>query len=725
MIDLDSVTIEGFLSWGTYPTVLKLSGMEQCFILGQVADQPDGASNGAGKTSLMQAIVWALSGKTVYNSNPGDKVLNWFSDGAASVRLDFKNGDYVHRVRTRDGTTELAYCKNSRDIIDCTLSTTSNQQRLLENELNYDHDVFCGSVFFSQYRQPWLAMQDQSRKQAFERIMGIDRLTIYAEVAKRKIDKAQTEQDKLRNKATNIQSVIESLTNQLTATQQACDAFETNRQTRHAAKIQEAAELTTSLQNIESIDIEKLQQRWTIVEKIKKLIGQLEDQITAADAERTKCLNNKPVALQKASNQAAQERNAINAAQYEKKNEYHKNLIDAERARNAKIATINIKKLDIQTKASENQGAIQSLDKTITKWREKAGKICTECEQELPPAYTASKIDTIEANKLTLQKLAKEFENNIKQYGLEIKHAEDDYLQVKSEIDKLVVAVDTDAAVALSDIEIRLEAAVEVIEKASEAQLEKLNTQKLQIQNKVQAAKSKLADNTPELTIPEALAKNTRRDTVLSTIGRLNQEAAGILTESNVQTTLIDNLEANITNKGSELTEAQKQIGIYDVVIKHLTYIHRAYSDRKRIKSYLISRHRPYFNSRLHHYLDLFNLDIRISLTDSLGVESNLWGYDFQSGGERGRTDLSFMFAVFDLHQGVHGPQCNILVLDEPEKALDEAGRQVLINIIKNDLATRFESIFVISHSDCFRDVFPHQITIERTDRFSHITDIR
>lgn len=725
MIDLDSLTVEGFLSWGMYPTVLKLSGMEQCFILGQVVDQPDGTSNGAGKTSLMQAIVWALSGKTVYNANPGDKVLNWFSDGAASVRLDFKNGDYVQRVRTREGTTELAYCKNGRDIIDCTLSTTSNQQRLLENELNYDHDVFCGSVFFSQYRQPWLAMQDQGRKQAFERIMGIDRLTIYAEVAKRKIDKAQTEQDKLRNKATNIQSVIDSLTDQLTATQQACEAFETNRQTRHAAKIQEAADLAEQLQNIESIDIEKLQQRWTIVEKINKLIGQLEAQIAAADADRTKCLNNKPVALQQARNQAAQEINAINVAQYEKKNEYHKKLTDAEKDRNTKIAAINIDKIAAKGRASENQGAIQNLDATITKWKEKAGKICTECEQELPPSYTTSKIDNIQIKKSELQKLAKTLDNEIKQLELQIEHAEGNYRRFKAEIDKILTALEEDATEAAAEIKSKLETTLDAIENAAEVELEKINARKLQIQSKVDAAKTKLTANTPELTIPEALAKNANRDTVLNTIGRLNQEAAKILTEANVQITLIDNLETNIANKESELTEAQKQIGIYDVIIKHLTYIHRAYSDRKRIKSYLISRHRPYFNSRLHHYLDLFNLDIRISLTDSLGVESNLWGYDFQSGGERGRTDLSFMFAVFDLHQGVHGPQCNILVLDEPEKALDEAGRQVLINIIKNDLATRFESIFVISHSDCFRDVFPHQITIERTDRFSHITDVR
>jgi DNA repair exonuclease SbcCD ATPase subunit len=146
MIDLESVSVEGFLSWGPYTTTLQLAEMEQCFIFGIIADQPEGRSNGAGKSSLMQAIPWILSGKTIYNQNPGDKVLNWFSTSNAKGTLRFKNGDELTRIRTRQGDTELLFRRGGQEIINCTLSTTSNQQRVLDNELKFDYDLFCGSV---------------------------------------------------------------------------------------------------------------------------------------------------------------------------------------------------------------------------------------------------------------------------------------------------------------------------------------------------------------------------------------------------------------------------------------------------------------------------------------------------------------------------------------------------------------------------------------------------
>ena len=108
-----------------------------------------------------------------------------------------------------------------------------------------------------------------------------------------------------------------------------------------------------------------------------------------------------------------------------------------------------------------------------------------------------------------------------------------------------------------------------------------------------------------------------------------------------------------------------------------------------------------------------------------MGIESNLWGYDFQSGGERARTNLAFLFAVFDLHSGIHGRQCNVLVLDEPDHHLDGAGRAMLIDIISDDLSCRFETIFITSHNNSFRDVFPSQLTVRRIDRLSYLDEAR
>ena len=91
-----------------------------------------------------------------------------------------------------------------------------------------------------------------------------------------------------------------------------------------------------------------------------------------------------------------------------------------------------------------------------------------------------------------------------------------------------------------------------------------------------------------------------------------------------------------------------------------------------------------------------------------------MWGYEFESGGERKRTDVAFMFAMFDFHEEMYGRQCNILVLDEVDGRLDDDGIDSLIGIIKNDLASKVESIMVISHRNMMHDIFPREIRVKR-----------
>ena len=127
---------------------------------------------------------------------------------------------------------------------------------------------------------------------------------------------------------------------------------------------------------------------------------------------------------------------------------------------------------------------------------------------------------------------------------------------------------------------------------------------------------------------------------------------------------------------------------------------------------------------QLRHYLDVFGLDVQIELTPALGITSNLWGYEFESGGERKRTDVAFMLAMFDFHEQMYGRQCNILVLDEVDGRLDDDGIDSLINIIKNDLAPKVKTVLVISHRNLMADTFSKELRVTRTDRFSQILEV-
>ena len=724
IIDLESVEVEGFLSWGAYPTKLPLANLEQCFVAGKV-DGPDGRSNGAGKTSLLQSIIWCLSGKTITNPNPGDRVLNWFTTSDAIVKLHFKNGAELRRIRRRSGETELLYSKAGQTIIEGTLSTTSNQQLALNNELQYDHEVFVGSLFFSQYRQPWMVMADATRKQALERIMGVDRLNIYADVAKRKADKTALEQEKLRSKVEGLRSTIETLTIQLTTSKEASKSFESSRAERREAKLTEATNYTLEATIFELIDIPKLTQRWAVVEKIKAKIGEIQTQISGLDAEILAAKTAYSNDLSALRTRVANDKKKASAATEARKRIVRDGLEKARTVKNTAVSGLNSRRTKEQGKVAEHRGTIKSLDSTIKLWENKSGQVCTECEQEIPADHAASKtcepvkhkaeleqqIQTIEAEIAKIDKQKKQVEAD---FATKEKDAESDIADLQLELEQSDLHHDNELASSTAELERQRNQTIT----AAEAKKTKLS-------ELVETVRSKLKDNTPETTVAEAISQNARLNTINEAAANARKEAEKILSEQNTHTAVIESLTREISTKQIAIADAERDLGNYDIIYKHLTYIYKSYSDRRKIKSHLISRHKGVFNARLHHYLDLFDLDIRISLTDTLGIESNLWGYDFQSGGERGRTDLAFMFAVFDLHNGIHGQQCNVLVLDEPEKALDEYGRNVLIGIIKDDLSSRFETVFVISHNSCFYDVFPHQLTIERVDRLSHITDFR
>ena len=725
MISLESITLQNFLSWGDYSTTVALTDRGQCFVAGEIEESEAGVdrSNGAGKSSFTQAILWCLSGKTMYKKNPGNGVLNQFTENDCSVSLRFKDGSELTRIRRRDGNTELLYSKDDKRLIDCTLSTTSNQQEQLDQELGFDYDIFCGSVFFNQFSHPWMEMGDQTRKQTMERIMGVDRLSTYAELAKKKRDRIEVEQTKLQATIDGLQLVADSLTEQITTTQDLSEKFGSNQATRAQTKLDEAAEYQQQIDQFESIDVDKLVERWAIIRTIQARIKTMR--------ERSRDLSQQVEDLE---TQEDEQEEVLQAKDKEIQDKYDGIISAVEKDTQSQIENKESKHKatdqDLRQKQSKAQGsvlgcihALKQIRSAIQLWRDKEGRICSECEQEVPETHTASKIEPklAEEQNLSQQKLDDQaeytrLEEELEQLGREHKEAlatlEDQRdTQIKIFYDKSdadIAALHQKAAVA--DLAPRIE---------------KLKAQKLELDDKVDNAEERLTNSTPDKTVKEAEAENAKQDLLVQQAERARQEAATIKREPNPHLDTIADLEGKVGAKQEELDRVNQELGRYNLVYAHLHYIYRAYGERRKIKSFMIGKHQPYFNTRLTHYLDSFGLDVKIQLTNSLGLESNLWGYDFQSGGERARTNLAFLFAVFDLHSGIHGRQCNVLVLDEPDHHLDEAGRSTLIDIINDDLASRFESIFIISHNNAFKDVFPSQLTVRRIDRLSYLDETR
>lgn len=101
-------------------------------------------------------------------------------------------------------------------------------------------------------------------------------------------------------------------------------------------------------------------------------------------------------------------------------------------------------------------------------------------------------------------------------------------------------------------------------------------------------------------------------------------------------------------------------------------------------------------------------LDIVIS--DELGGRP----YELYSGGEAFRVNLALRIAISKLLARRAGAQLQTLVIDEGFGTQDAQGRQLLVEAI-NSIQADFERIFVVTHIEELKDMFPARIDVVKT----------
>ncbi len=321
---------------------------------------------------------------------------------------------------------------------------------------------------------------------------------------------------------------------------------------------------------------------------------------------------------------------------------------------------------------------IREADRTIKLWADKDGKVCTACEQSIPHAHTEDKITP--------------------------------YIE-KRDHAKTILELKRTEVVAIRE---RIKAAEEANKQAI-----------IKAQTKIATLKDAIKAQTPDMNIREANTLIKQREAIRTTALQWAQSAKAISTETNPHAATIAKHEKRIAAWTGERDTLKVDVDRFDVTHRHLSYIYKAYNDRRKIKSHSVSKFLPLLNSRLRHYLERFRIDMGIEITDSLGVVTKGRSYDFMSGGERKRVDVSFMLARFDMQETLFGRQSNVLVLDEVDGRMDDEGVECLKSVVLDDLAPRVDTILVISHKESMRDAFPHQITIEKRGDFSLLAEVR
>jgi len=278
------LSLSGFLSY-RQPVTLDFTSFDLACISG---------ANGAGKSSLLDAVTWALFGQA---RKRDESLINTACD-AAEVTLDFLYEDNtyrVHRVNKRGKSSSVDFFiqippaqDNSNGWKTLSERTLRATDILIEKTLRLDYETFINASFFLQGKADQFATQRPAdRKRILSSILGLDIWEAYRE-------RASLERRQQEGEITTLDGRLHEILVELEE--------ETDRKTRLAELEKQLAALSSdrlkqarTLENLKKLET-ALQEQSKMLNTLKKqleLTSQNRDRNAALLAERQDEYQNK------------------------------------------------------------------------------------------------------------------------------------------------------------------------------------------------------------------------------------------------------------------------------------------------------------------------------------------------------------------------------------------------------------------------------------------------
>jgi len=182
---IKNLTLRNFLSVGNVTQALSFENTNLTLVLGENLDlggDDAGARNGCGKTTILNALSYALYG-TALTRIKKDNLINKSNGKNMMVTVEFeKNGQIYHIERGRRYNVLKFYCGENELKVDDEAQGDSRQtQRAIEEAFGMTHDMFKHIVALNTYTEPFLSLNTANQRAIIEQLLGITMLSEKAE----------------------------------------------------------------------------------------------------------------------------------------------------------------------------------------------------------------------------------------------------------------------------------------------------------------------------------------------------------------------------------------------------------------------------------------------------------------------------------------------------------------------------------------------------------------
>ena len=191
MIKIKDLTVRNFMSVGNQTQAVDFDKQQLTLVLGENLDQggdDSGSRNGTGKTTIINALSYALYGNALTNIRKNNLINKTNSKGMV-VTLSFEKDNHQYRIERGRSPNLLKFYINNQEQVDIDESQGDSRktQESIDTLLGMSHNMFKHIVALNTYTEPFLSMRTNDQRDIIEQLLGITILSEKADVLKNDI----------------------------------------------------------------------------------------------------------------------------------------------------------------------------------------------------------------------------------------------------------------------------------------------------------------------------------------------------------------------------------------------------------------------------------------------------------------------------------------------------------------------------------------------------------
>ena len=277
------------MSVGNQTQAVDFDKEQLTLVLGENLDQggdDSGSRNGTGKTTIINALSYALYGKALTNIR-ANNLINKTNSKGMLVTLQFEKNNNEYRIERGRGPNFFKfYVNNQESLIDESQGDSRQTQDDVNTLLGMSHDMFKHIVALNTYTEPFLSMRTNDQRAIIEQLLGI---TILSEKADTLKDQVRQTKEAITSETLKIEAIqtanskIETTISSLQSNQKAW----LSKRTADTMRLQEAISELEHLDIDSELEAHEKLQNWSehnnAILALRKELSTLEPALVRAD----------------------------------------------------------------------------------------------------------------------------------------------------------------------------------------------------------------------------------------------------------------------------------------------------------------------------------------------------------------------------------------------------------------------------------------------------------